>query len=235
MPTEDFPANPPEKKGCLPVFNDEFDSGILDEKKWLPYYLPQWSSRKNSKARYCFRGNNLVLQITADQKPWCPEFNGGVKVSGLQTGVFSGPAGSPAGQHCFSKDCAVREFQQEKKLFTPQYGYTEIRCKGSPDPENVCAFWMIGFEDKPEHSAEICIFELKGGNAGKCSSIIGYGIHPFGDPEIHDEFFEQEFPINAADFHIYGADWTPGGQPSISITRRYILQNKAPPTLCSIC
>lgn len=66
---------------------------------------------------------------------------------------------------------------------------------------------MIGFENNPQNSAEICIFELKGGNIGESSAKIGYGIHPFNDNSISDEFYEEEFNINVSDWNIYGVEW----------------------------
>ncbi|MEO0734862.1 MAG: hypothetical protein AAFZ52_18640, partial [Bacteroidota bacterium] len=64
-----------------------------------------------------------------DQRPWCPEFNGDVKVSSLQTGVFSGPLHSPLGQHQISPSCQVRQEQKTERVYTPQYGYFEIRAR----------------------------------------------------------------------------------------------------------
>ncbi|WP_123040222.1 glycoside hydrolase family 16 protein [Cohnella candidum] len=212
MSSYDFPRNDKNKPGYSLVFEDDFDSGDLDRSKWLPYYLPQWSSREKSKANYRFKESQLVLQITEDQEPWCPELDGGIKVSNLQTGVYSGPLDSERGQHRFSKNCLVREEQAEEHLFTPHYGYVELRAKGLHNANNVCAFWMIGFEDRPERSAEICPFELKGWNGGgEETSTIGFGLHPFGDPTIENEFFEREFPIDASRFHVYAVDWTAQG------------------------
>ncbi|HZG56706.1 glycoside hydrolase family 16 protein [Paenibacillus sp.] len=209
----DFPRNDKQKPNYALVFEDDFDSDHLDDTKWYPYYLPQWSSRARSKANYRFEDSKLILQITEDQEPWCPEFDGNIKVSNLQTGVYSGPLGSELGQHRFSKKCRVREEQVETRLFTPRYGYLEMRAKGLRNPNNLCALWMIGFEDRPERSAEICVFELKGWNqsAGAERSTVGFGIHPFGDPKIEDEFFEREFPIDASRFHIYAVDWSAEG------------------------
>lgn len=207
----DTPRNPLDKPGYELVFNDDFDSPALNTANWLPLYLPQWSSRERSRPNYRIADSQLVLQITADQQPWCPEFNGAVKVSNLQTGVSAGPLGSALGQHRFSADCRVREEQAPQQLFCPQYGYIEIRCRGGRGLRNVFGFWMIGFEDTPQHSAEICPFELKGWNAGSDRATLGFGLHPFGDPTIRDEFFEREFPIDATEFHLYAVDWSPEG------------------------
>jgi len=206
-----FPRNPLEKAGYTLVFHDDFETIELDRTKWLPYYLPQWSSRRNAAANYRFEDSQLFLGITERQRPWSTEFNGDVKVSNLQTGVFAGPLGSMFGQHRFSRDCLVREEQPEERLFVPQYGYFEIRARGLGTPGNVCAFWMIGFEDEPDRSAEICPFELKGWNVKDGSCTLGFGIHAFGDPTITEEFFEREFTIDPTLYHVYAVDWTPEG------------------------
>src|SRR3712207_2055400 len=92
-------------------FEDTFDGEALDERRWVPYHLPQWSSRERSAARYEVGQGYLRLLIEADQRPWCPEFDGEVRVSSLQTGVFAGPVGSTVGQHRFAPEAVVREEQ----------------------------------------------------------------------------------------------------------------------------
>lgn len=206
---EDYPANPAEKENYILEFNEEFQTPVLDIKKWIPYYLPQWSSRELSKPNYHFHNENLVLEITKDQQPWCPEFNGDVKCSSIQTGIFSGKLGSKEGQHRFNPLCVVREEQTNIQTYMPQYGFFEIRAKALDTESNVVALWMIGYEDKPEKSSEICIFEIKGENVNKESAIIGYGIHPFGDPTIQDEFHEDSFAIDVTKYHVYAVEWTP--------------------------
>ncbi|WP_227396907.1 glycoside hydrolase family 16 protein [Jeotgalibacillus aurantiacus] len=225
----DFPRNSLEKKGFRLVFNDDFDQVSLDLSKWLPFYLPQWSSRENAKANYRIENSELKLMISANQQPWCPELDGNIKVSNLQTGVYSGSLGSKFGQHRFSEHCIVKEEQTPERLFTPQYGYFEIRVKGLATPENVCAFWMIGFEDQPERSAEICPFELKGWNVKEDTCTLGYGIRAFSDPSIQDEFFEREFKYDPTNYHIYGFDWSKDGV-SFFLDHQLIHQSKQSPS-----
>lgn len=189
-------------------FYDGFESRALAIDKWIPYYLPQWSNRARSAPRYDFAENALVLKIDPDQQPWCEEFNGPVRVSSLQTGLFSGPLGSQIGQHRFSRKCTVREAQETAKTYLPQYGYFELRARCEISAHTVAALWMIGFEDTPEHSAEICLFELKGWNIEKDQARIGYGIHPFGDPAITDDFHEDVFELDATQYNTYAAEWT---------------------------
>ncbi len=204
-----FPPNPPEKPGYRLEFRDDFRRERLDTSKWLPYYLPQWSSKDRSAARYSLPGHGLRLHIEAGQPAWCPAYDGQVRVSSLQTGCFSGPAGSRIGQHKFNPGLVVTEPQPPLKLYTPQYGYFETRLKAVPIPGYMVALWMIGFEEQPEQSAEICICEIFGSGVTPESSEIGYGLHPFNDPTITDEFYRDTLAIDAADYHLYAAEWTP--------------------------
>jgi hypothetical protein len=207
--TDDIPANPLEKPGYRLEFYDEFDGTTLDQQKWLQFHLPQWSSRSLSSPSYALDGNSLLLQITQDQQPWCPEFDGQNRCSSLQTGVYAGPSGSSIGQHRFNPACVVREEQQPARTYTPQYGYFEIRAKATSTPTNHVALWMIGYEDTPERSAEIAIMEIMGQDVSAQSSGVGYGVHPWGDSSIVDEFYRDWFPIDASQYHIYAAEWTP--------------------------
>lgn len=206
---EGFPANPLKKPGYNLEINDEFQDENLNTELWFPYYLPHWSSRMLSTPNYQISNGNLILMITKDQQPWCPEFDGEVRCSSIQTGEFAGPLGSHQGQHRFSKDCLVREVQEPVKNYTPQYGYFELRAKGLTTSANHVALWMIGYEDLPNRSAEIAIFELVGIHTSSNSSGIRYGVHPWGDPDIKEEFYEDFFDINTSKFHIYGLEWTP--------------------------
>ena len=205
----DFPANPEDKQGYLMEFSDPFEEPHLNQEKWLPYYLPQWSTRQKAAARYTLPGEGLRLHIEQDQQPWNPAFDGALRVSSLQTGCFAGPVGSPAGQHRFNPHLVVSEAQPTQQLYTPHYGYFETRLKAVPLPGYMVALWMIGFEERPEHSAEICICEIFGHQVSTRESTVGYGVHPFDDLHIRDEFYQDTLPINAAHYHIYAVDWTP--------------------------
>ncbi|MEJ2600430.1 MAG: glycoside hydrolase family 16 protein [Anaerolineales bacterium] len=147
-----FPPNPVDKPGYRLEFNDNFRGESLDTSKWLPFYLPQWSNRQLAAARYSLSSNGLRLLIERDQQPWCPGYDGAVRVSSLQTGCYSGPLGSPIGQHRFNPELVVTEWQPTLKLYTPHYGYFETRLKALPIPGYMVALWMIGFEQHPEQS-----------------------------------------------------------------------------------
>jgi hypothetical protein len=204
-----FFANPLTKTGYNLAFSDSFDTATLDTKKWMPYYLPQWSSRELAAARYNLTGASLRLLIEEDQQPWCPEYDGAVRVSSFQTGCFSGAIGTAVGQHRFTPGLSVSEPQPKVKLYTPQYGYFEARLKAVPISGYMVALWMIGFEEHPEQSGEICICEIFGSEVSKGESIIGYGIHPFNDASLTDDFHKDRLKLDASSYHIYAAEWTP--------------------------
>lgn len=73
-------------------------------------------------------------------------------------------------------------------------------------PANMVSLWMIGHEDEPWKSAEICIFEIFGRDVHADAAAIGMGLHPFGDRSIVDEFSAKKVAIGARDFHTDAAE-----------------------------
>jgi Glycosyl hydrolases family 16 len=191
-------------------FEDTFSGPGLDRERWLPWYLPQWSSRERAAARYSLGEAGLRLAVEADQEPWCPELDGEVRVSSLQTGLFTGPVGSAVGQHRFHPDAIVREEQESIRLYTPLYGRVELRARFSDDRTTMAALWMIGYEDEPHRSAEICVCEIFGRDVSPGSARVGMGVHPFGDPRMRDEFARLPVELDVREPHEYAAEWTPG-------------------------
>lgn len=192
-------------------FDADFSGAELDPGQWLPYYLPQWSSRERTRARYELGDGVLTLRIDADQPPWSEEYNGTVRVSNLQTAVRSGPVGSASGQHPFRDGLVVREAQPDVRLYTPRYGVVEVRAAATADPHSMVALWMIGVEDVPQQSAEICVFEVFGSEVTDSSALVGMGVHPFNDPAIVDDFAKVPVGFDVRDFHDYAVEWTPAG------------------------
>jgi Glycosyl hydrolases family 16 len=203
------PAAILDRSGYELEVEDRFDRPVLNERLWIPYYLSHWSSRAASAARFAVGDGTLRLLIDADQEPWCPEFTGHLRVSSLQTGEFAGPVGSAVGQHHFRKGIAVREAQRNVALYTPRYGLFELQARALNDPANMVALWMIGYEDRPTRSAEICVCEIFGRDVGSHQARVGMGVHPFGDPAITDEFAAESVDIDARESHTYAAEWTP--------------------------
>ena len=190
------------------IFDEDFNGNNLNLKHWIPYYLTQWSSREKSKPNFIINDDLRRFQITKNQKPWCLEFNGEVKCSSLQTGIYASVLGSDEGQHkFFNLNAVVREEQENIKKYVPKYGYFEMRAKFAATKADVVALWMIGYEDSPEKSGELCIMEIKGWNVKKNKANIGLGIHNFNDPKLVDDFSEAEYEIDVTQFHTYAAEW----------------------------
>lgn len=191
------------------IMDESFKGNKINPQYWFPFYLPQWSSRVASAPSYKVINEILQLYIAPDQKAWCPEWNGIVRVSNLQTGVFSGPKGSSIGQHHFVEGLVVREEQEKEIKIALHYGKVEFRAKCNLHGGNVAALWLIGLEEDREHSAEICLFELKGNQVRKNESIIGYGLHPFGDSSLSECFFEELQSIDVTEWNVFELDWKP--------------------------
>ncbi len=143
--------------------------------------------------------------------PGATDLDGTTRVSSLQTGVFAGPLGSTTGQHRFSPEARVREEQPTTRGFTPTYGLVELRAAACADTDAMVALWMIGFEDEPVRSAEICVAEIFGRGVTGDGAEVGMGVHPFGDPAVVDDFSVERVAIDARELHTYSALWTPNG------------------------
>ena len=198
-----------DRSGYELEVDERFEGSDLDPRLWLRHYLPHWSSREASRARYDVGGGELRLRIDADQPPWNPEHDGWLRVSGLQTGEFAGPLGSGIGQLQFADGLTVREEQPSQVLYTPLYGLFEIRLRAMADPANMIALWMIGFEDLPERSGEILICEIFGRDLTGSTARIGMGVRPWADPALGDHFEQLDLAIDVRESHWYAADWRP--------------------------
>jgi hypothetical protein len=187
--------------------DEHFDGHALDTGVWLPYYLPHWSSRAASGATYQVADGELRLSIPNSQGLWCAGVHDGpLRVSGVQSGSFSGPVGSPVGGQPFRDGLLVTEEQPEFWGYTPRYGHIEVRARGVITPRSMVAFWLSGIEDTPRHSGEICVMEI----FGDAPDRVGTGLHRFRDPALTEDFAADPLPIDVAEFHTYAVDWLPG-------------------------
>jgi hypothetical protein len=209
--TEAGPHHVLAGRSTEPEFTDGFETGRLDPARWLPAYLPQWSSRARATPTFVLDGGRLVLSIAPGQAPWCPEWDGEVRVSSIQTGCFAGPLGSPIGQHRFGSGVVVREEQPELRLYVPSRGRIELRAAAILRPDTMAALWMIGFEDRPESSGEICVMEIFGRDVAPGRAAVGMGIHPHHDPRLREDFDRVELALDPAEPHDYAVDWTSRG------------------------
>jgi hypothetical protein len=193
-----------------PDFADEFDGPDLDRSVWLPHYLPAWSSRAGTAACYEVRDGCLHLSVPPDEGLWLPgEHEPPLRVSGVQTGNFSGPVGSTVGQQPWRPGAVVREEQEAFWGWTPDHGRLEMRARAELTARSMAAWWMVGLEDVPERCAEVCMFEVFGDAVEPgTSAAVGMGLHAFRDPDTPEDFTAVRLPIDVAAFHTYAVDWT---------------------------
>jgi hypothetical protein len=199
----------------LERFLDDFDGDELDTEVWLPHYLPQWSSRAESAATYSVAGSELRLTIPPEQGLWCEgEHEQPLRVSGIQSGVFSGEVGSTVGQQPFREGLLVRERQETWWGWTPEYGRLEVRARMDLSPRSMAGVWMSGIEDRPERCAEILLFEVFGDalatDGGRPTAAVGMGTRRFRDPAMTGDFEAPRLEIDVTRFHDYAAEWRPG-------------------------
>ncbi len=192
-------------------FADEFDSGTLDESVWLPHYLPVWSSKDATRPTYSLRDSCLSLSIPPDQGLWCAEdHRPPLRVSGIQSGNYSGPAGSHRGQQRFRDGQTVLETQERFEGWLPTGGHVEIRCRMDISPRSMAALFLSGFEDDSEQlqCGELCVVEIFGNAVdGSQSAEVGMGIKAFRDPALTQDFAAPRLPLDVAEFHTYAVDW----------------------------
>jgi hypothetical protein len=185
---------------------DRFDGNELDRSLWVPWYLPHWSSRAAAQATYEVRDGELRLSIPPEQPLWAEGIHETpLRVSGIQSANYSGPAGSTIGGQPFLPGQTVREEQEQFWGYTPLYGHVEIRMRAVLTARSMAAFWLSGIEDRPERSGEICVVEV----FGTAPQDIGMGLHRFRDPVLTEEWGTVTLPIDVADFHTYAVDWRP--------------------------
>ena len=188
------------------AFVDDFDGPSLDRDVWLPHYLPHWSSRAASAATYALEESELRLTIPRGQPLWCEDTHEDppLRVSGVQSGERDG-------QLAFREGLRVRERQPAWCGVTPHYGRLEIRARMELSPRSMASVWLAGIEDEPQHSGEICVFEIFGDALdGAASAAVGMGIKHFRDPALRWDFGAHRLAIDVREPHDYVADWRPG-------------------------
>jgi hypothetical protein len=200
-----------DRRGFELVLSDDFTGDRLDPGRWVDHYLPHWTTPERSAARYELGDDGLRLLIEADQLPWRPE-EGELRVSNVQTGSFSGPAGSPVGQHRHRDDLVVRSPQPVRRWWTPSAGLVEATVRASPDPACLTAVWLVGFEEaSPQDSGEICVAELFGDAIGPGRSQVRLGVKAHHDPRLHTDMVDLSVDLDATEEHRYATAWDATG------------------------
>jgi Glycosyl hydrolases family 16 len=192
-------------------FADDFDGPGLDTGVWVPHYLPHWSSRAESAAIYEIAGSELRLTIPPEQGLWCAgDHDPPLRVSGIQSGSFSGAVGSTNGSQGYREGLVVRELQPPLPGWTPHHGVLEVRARMDLSPRSMAGVWLSGLEDDPTRSGEILLFEVFGDALEDGTAAVGMGVRPFRDPALTDGFEAPRIAIDVTEHHVYAADWRPG-------------------------
>jgi hypothetical protein len=194
-------------------FEDRFTGQDLDREVWFPHYLPAWSSRAATAASYAVGPDGLVLDVPVDHPLWCADSHPGpLRVSGIQSGSWSGPVGSSRGQQHFADGLTVREEQERFEGWLPSGGRVEISARMELSHRSMAALWLAGFEDDDEQlrCGELCVFEVFGadlGPVGDPSAEVGVGIKAFRDPALAQDFAAPRLPIDVVEPHLYAVEW----------------------------
>lgn len=188
-------------------FEETFDRPELSTERWVPHYLPEWTTPERSAARYDSEPGRLRLRIDADQPAWRP-VDGDLRVSSLQTGTNSGPAGSTVGLCPPGPGVVVQSPQPPRALYTPSTGLVEAVLRASPETTCMLAFWTVGLAGTPDQSGELCVCELFGDRIGAERSGVNIGVKAHQDPQLREDVEEIQLDIDAYDWHTYSVEWT---------------------------
>jgi hypothetical protein len=195
------------------LLDDRFDDSTLDESKWFPHYLPAWSSRAETRASLRTGPEGLVMDVPVDHPVWCPDdHTPPLRVSGIQSGTWSGPVGSTRGQQRFREGLLVREEQPRFEGCLVSSGSVAIEASMRLSPRSMAALWLSGFEDDPGQlqCGELCVFEVFGNALGRAddpSAEVGVGIKAFRDPALTQDFGAPRVAIDVAEPHAYAVEW----------------------------
>jgi hypothetical protein len=202
----------PEPPAHEPDFEDDFTPPHLRNDRWVDHYLPHWTSPERSQARYDIDDSGLRLRIDADQPDWRVE-DAPLRVSNLQTGVFSGPLGSRRGTHRHRTDgLVVRTETPERLLWAPTAGRVDVTVSASVDEGCMLAAWLVGTEHvSEEDSGEICVFEIDADAVGAGKSHARCGVKAHSDARLTTDMTEVALPLDASTPHTWTAVWGPSG------------------------
>jgi hypothetical protein len=192
---------------------DDFLGNDLDLSVWLPHYLPAWSSRADTAAAYRVEGSELTLMVPVEHPRWCErEHPEPLRVSGVQSGNFSGPVGSTVGQQRFRDGLLVTEEQPRFEGWLASAGRMAVRCRMDLSPRSMAAAWLAGFEAHPDEAGELCVVEVFGSSLeADPSAAVGVGVKRIHDPRLLDDFVAPRLAIDVAEPHEYAVEWDGAG------------------------
>lgn len=188
---------------------EDFDSPTLDRDRWLPHYLPAWSSRAATAASYAVHDSCLVLDVPTHHPRWlADEHEPPLRVSGLQSANRSGAVGTTDGQQAVHPGQLVREQQPDFRGHLQSAGHLEVRCRMELSPRSMAALWLCGFQEQPHDCGELCLVEVFGKDVDPGRSAeIGLGVKAIHDPRLRDDFEAPRLDLDVAQHHVYAVDW----------------------------
>jgi hypothetical protein len=211
-------------------FCDDFDGDALDTAVWFPYYLPAWSSRAETAASYRVAASTLTLDVPVDHPLWCPaEHPTPLRVSGVQSGSWSGPVGSTRGQQRFRDGQRVVEEQPHLTGWLPSGGEVAVRCRMDISPRSMAAMWLSGFEEDPDDAGEICLVEVFGDSLTDGTVEVGVGVKKLHDPRLVHDFVQPRLAIDVAEPHTYAVRWD-DEVAAFSVDGQVVHRATCPPT-----
>lgn len=216
-------------------FEDRFTGPDLDREVWFPHYLPAWSSRAATLASYGVGAAGLTLDVPPDHPLWCADAHPTpLRLSGIQSGNWSGPLGSGLGQQHFADGLTVLEEQERFEGWLPVGGRVEISARMDLSHRSMAALWLAGFEDDDEQlrCGELCVFEVFGKDLGPVhdpSAEVGVGIKAFRDPALTQDFAAPRLPIDVLEPHLYAVEWD-SAEAVFSVDGTVVRRCANPPT-----
>jgi hypothetical protein len=216
-------------------FEDRFTGADLDPATWFAHYLPAWSSRARSRASYKVDNAGLTLDIPVDHPIWCEgDHEPPLRVSGIQSGSWSGAVGTTFGQQRFREGQMVLEEQERFEGWLPSGGRVEASARMELSPRSMAALWLSGFEDDAaqERCGELCVFEVFGrdlGRSGDVSAEVGVGVKAFRDPALVQDFAAPRIRIDVGEPHLYAVEWD-GASAVFSVDGVVLRRCPRPPT-----
>ena len=185
------------------VFYDDFDNESLDKNYFVDRYLPSWTTKPLSKAKYDISDSVLSLKIEENQEAWCSA-DGTLRTCGIMTGVKDK-------MHRFNSSCTVKTNYETYWGLIARNGYFEVKCKGVNCSGMHTAWWLIGIQDQiyddgRTQTAEIDVFEIMGNNDATKWRTNLLNVESSNITEITTvNSIDADM---SADFHVWGMEWT---------------------------
>lgn len=192
----DYPPNPIDKTGWTLDFNEEFDGPALDSTKWVDAYLPHWSTKALTDAKYSFKDGAISLRIDSTDLPWNPTYDGNVRCTSIQTAERDA-------WHKFNNNLQINHHENAFVGYATKYGYFETRVKSDTQAGHA-AWWLIGMQDEPWQKGEMDMFELYD------STHLKYNLFAWDDTSLSTSYVTGfTIPNNGTtnEYHVYGMYW----------------------------